>query len=125
MGVEEVIRDAFTRARDYKRTWDEYRAAVKNDKNADSATQRSATRTARRNSRRQTLRSRALLRRSEILMLIISRTSLVSRSRLSSTCSRLQGRERDRRARRRRVDLRRLVGYKIEAYDAIPYNARS
>jgi imidazolonepropionase-like amidohydrolase len=34
MGVEEVIRDAFTRARDYKRTWDEYRAAVsKGDKN--------------------------------------------------------------------------------------------
>ncbi len=28
MGVEEVIRDAFTRARDYKKTWDEYRAAV-------------------------------------------------------------------------------------------------
>src|SRR4026208_2245728 len=26
MGVEETIRDAFTRARDYKRTWDEYRA---------------------------------------------------------------------------------------------------
>jgi imidazolonepropionase-like amidohydrolase len=33
MGVEETIRDAFTRARDYKRTWDEYRAASKNDKN--------------------------------------------------------------------------------------------
>src|SRR5215212_11199412 len=32
MGVEEVIRDAFTRARDYKRTWDEYRAAARNDK---------------------------------------------------------------------------------------------
>jgi imidazolonepropionase-like amidohydrolase len=29
MGVEEVIRDAFTRARDYKSEWDEYRAAVK------------------------------------------------------------------------------------------------
>ncbi|HEX8139013.1 MAG TPA: amidohydrolase family protein [Pyrinomonadaceae bacterium] len=28
MGVEEVIRDAFVRARDYKRTWDEYRAAL-------------------------------------------------------------------------------------------------
>lgn len=28
MGVEETIRDAFTRARDYKRTWDEYRTAV-------------------------------------------------------------------------------------------------
>lgn len=28
MGVEEVIRDAFTRARDYKTGWDEYRAAV-------------------------------------------------------------------------------------------------
>ena len=28
MGVEEVIRDAFTRARDYKKTWDEYRAAA-------------------------------------------------------------------------------------------------
>ncbi len=28
MGVEEVIRDAFTRARDYKKAWDEYRAAL-------------------------------------------------------------------------------------------------
>ncbi|MGQ0762166.1 MAG: amidohydrolase [Acidobacteriota bacterium] len=28
MGVEEVIRDAFTRARDYQRDWDDYRAAV-------------------------------------------------------------------------------------------------
>ncbi len=28
MGVEEVIRDAFTRARDYKKSWDEYRAAT-------------------------------------------------------------------------------------------------
>jgi imidazolonepropionase-like amidohydrolase len=28
MGVREVIRDAFTRARDYKKTWDEYRAKV-------------------------------------------------------------------------------------------------
>lgn len=34
MGVEEVIRDAFTRARDYKRSWDEYRAGVtKGEKN--------------------------------------------------------------------------------------------
>ena len=33
MGVEEMIRDAFTRARDYKRTWDEYREAAKKDKN--------------------------------------------------------------------------------------------
>jgi imidazolonepropionase-like amidohydrolase len=28
MGVEEVIRDAFTRARDYKKSWDEHRAAL-------------------------------------------------------------------------------------------------
>ncbi|MFN2531489.1 MAG: amidohydrolase family protein [Pyrinomonadaceae bacterium] len=28
MGVEEVIRDAFIRARDYKKGWDEYRAAL-------------------------------------------------------------------------------------------------
>jgi len=28
MGVEETIRDAFTRARDYKRTWDDYKSAV-------------------------------------------------------------------------------------------------
>src|SRR4030095_3691222 len=35
MGVEEVIRDAFTRARDYKKTWDEYRARLaKGEKNA-------------------------------------------------------------------------------------------
>jgi imidazolonepropionase-like amidohydrolase len=29
MGVEETIRDAFVRARDYKRSWDEYNAAIK------------------------------------------------------------------------------------------------
>lgn len=34
MGVEETIRDAFVRARDYKKSWDEYRVAVKGDKNA-------------------------------------------------------------------------------------------
>jgi len=34
MGVEETIRDAFTRARDYKKTWDEYKSAVaKGNKN--------------------------------------------------------------------------------------------
>lgn len=33
MGVAEVIRDAFTRARDYKRAWDEFRAAERSDKN--------------------------------------------------------------------------------------------
>jgi imidazolonepropionase-like amidohydrolase len=34
MGVEETIRDAFTKARDYKKTWDEYKSAVaKGDKN--------------------------------------------------------------------------------------------
>ncbi|HLM54579.1 MAG TPA: amidohydrolase family protein [Pyrinomonadaceae bacterium] len=33
MGVEEVIRDAFTRARDYKRDWDEYRAQSRSNKN--------------------------------------------------------------------------------------------
>jgi imidazolonepropionase-like amidohydrolase len=33
MGVEETIREAFTRARDYKKTWDEYPAKVSKDKN--------------------------------------------------------------------------------------------
>jgi len=33
MGVEETIRDAFVRARDYKRAWDEYRANAGKDKN--------------------------------------------------------------------------------------------
>ena len=33
MGVEEVIREAFVRARDYKRSWDEYRVASRRDKN--------------------------------------------------------------------------------------------
>ena len=34
MGVEETIRDAFTKARDYKKAWDEYRAATgKGEKN--------------------------------------------------------------------------------------------
>lgn len=34
MGVEESIRDAFERARDYKREWDNYRAAVQRKENA-------------------------------------------------------------------------------------------
>src|SRR6266540_3669254 len=35
MGVEETIRDAFVRARDYQKSWDEYRGAVtKGDKSA-------------------------------------------------------------------------------------------
>jgi imidazolonepropionase-like amidohydrolase len=33
MGVEEVIRDAFVRARDYKAAWDDYRAKSRNNKN--------------------------------------------------------------------------------------------
>ena len=33
MGVEETIRDAFVRARDYKADWDEYREKSKRDKN--------------------------------------------------------------------------------------------
>lgn len=34
MGQEEVLRDAFTRARNYKRTWDEHRAALtRNERN--------------------------------------------------------------------------------------------
>jgi len=33
MGVAEVIREAFTRARDYKKAWDEYRAASRSEKN--------------------------------------------------------------------------------------------
>ena len=63
MGVEETIRDAFTRARDYKRTWDEYREAVEERQEPDAAAPRSATRAARRDSRRQALCSRALLHR--------------------------------------------------------------
>jgi imidazolonepropionase-like amidohydrolase len=33
MGVEQTIRQAFTRARDYKRTWDEYREAARSNRN--------------------------------------------------------------------------------------------
>ena len=34
MGQEEVLRDAFTRAKDYKAEWDDYRAKARTDKNA-------------------------------------------------------------------------------------------
>jgi len=33
MGVEQVIRDAFSRARDYRAEWEEYRAASRNNRN--------------------------------------------------------------------------------------------
>ena len=64
MGVEETIRDAFTRARDYKRDWDDYRTAIaRGEKNRVAAAPRSRTRAAGRSAGREAIRSLALLSR--------------------------------------------------------------
>ena len=53
MGQEEVLRDAFTRARDYKAAWDDYNAKAKTRQDGDSARPQPRARPARGSARGQ------------------------------------------------------------------------
>ena len=73
MGVEEVIRDAFTRARDYKKTWDEYNArsqARRQESDSATARSRSSSRFGRRCSRASATFTRTVIALTKFMMLI-------------------------------------------------------
>jgi imidazolonepropionase-like amidohydrolase len=125
MGVEEVIRDAFTRARDYKSSWDEYRAAVRRgDKTAIQP--------------RHDLELEPLVeilegkryvhahsyRADEILMLISLANELGFKIRTFQHV--LEGYKVAKEIAQHGAGASTFAdswGYKIEAYDAIPHNA--
>jgi imidazolonepropionase-like amidohydrolase len=125
MGVEETIRDAFTRARDYKSAWDEYRAAVRRgDKTAMPP--------------RHDIQLEPLVeilkgkryvhahsyRADEILMLINLANELGFKIRTFQHV--LEGYKVAKEIAQHGAGASTFAdfwGYKIEAYDAIPYNA--
>ncbi len=125
MGVEEVIRDAFTRARDYKKSWDEYRAATsRGEKNLIPP--------------RRDLQLEPLVevlegkryvhahcyRADEILMLISLADEFGFKVRTFQHV--LEGYKVAKEIARHGAGASIFAdfwGYKIEAYDAIPYNA--
>jgi imidazolonepropionase-like amidohydrolase len=125
MGVEEVIRDAFTRARDYKKSWDEYRAATsRGEKNLIPP--------------RRDLQLEPLVevlegkryvhahcyRADEILMLINLADEFGFKVRTFQHV--LEGYKVAKEIARHGAGASIFAdfwGYKIEAYDAIPYNA--
>jgi imidazolonepropionase-like amidohydrolase len=125
MGVEEVIRDAFTRARDYKRTWDEYRARLqRNEKNLIPP-----RRDLQLEPLVEILEGRRLVhahsyRADEILMLIQLADEFGFKIRTFQHA--LEAYKVASEIARHGAGASIFVdqwGYKIEAYDAIPYNA--
>lgn len=125
MGVEETIREAFTRARDYKSAWDEYRAAVsRGDKTAMPP--------------RRDIQLEPLVeilegkryvhahsyRADEILMLINLANELGFKVKTFQHV--LEGYKVAKEIAQHGAGASTFAdfwGYKIEAYDAIPYNA--
>lgn len=125
MGVEEVIRDAFTRARDYRSSWQEYRTAVaRGDKTAIPP--------------RRSIELEPLVevlegkryvhahsyRADEILMLINLADEFGFKVRTFQHV--LEGYKVAKEIARHGAGASTFAdfwGYKIEAYDAIPYNA--
>jgi imidazolonepropionase-like amidohydrolase len=125
MGVEEVIRDAFSRARDYKRTWDEYRAATsRGEKNLLPP-----RRDLQLEPLVEILEGRRLVhahcyRADEILMLIELADEFGFKIKTFQHV--LEGYKVAREIARHGAGASTFAdfwGYKVEAYDAIPYNA--
>ncbi|MGH9906814.1 MAG: amidohydrolase, partial [Pyrinomonadaceae bacterium] len=125
MGVEEVIREAFTRARDYKRTWDEYQAA-RNRKGANAIPPR---RDLQLEPLVEVLEGKRLVhahcyRADEILMLI--RLADEFGFKIKTFQHVLEGYKVAKEIAQHGAGASIFAdnwAYKIEAYDAIPYNA--
>jgi imidazolonepropionase-like amidohydrolase len=125
MGQEEVIRDALTRARNYKREWDEYRAAqARGDKNAIPP--------------RRDLQLEALVEVLEGKRFVHSHSYLASEMlmllnvaeefgfRVKTLQHGLEGYKIAPEIARHGAGLSTFAdfwGYKLEAYDSIPYNS--
>ena len=124
MGVEQVIRDAFTRARDYQREWDEYRAASRTNR-ALVAPRRDLTL----EPLVEILEGKRYVhahcyRADEILMLIQLADEFGFKVRTFQHV--LEGYKVASEIARHGAGASTFAdfwGYKIEAYDAIPYNA--
>jgi imidazolonepropionase-like amidohydrolase len=124
MGVEEVIRDAFVRARDYKAAWDEYRAKSRRDRNLIPP-----RRDLELEPLVEVLEGKRLVhahcyRADEILMLINIADEFGFKVRTFQHG--LEGYKVAREIARHGAGASIFAdfwGYKIEAYDAIPYNA--
>jgi imidazolonepropionase-like amidohydrolase len=125
MGVEETIRDAFIRARNYKRTWDEYReAARRGDKNLIQP-----RRDLQLEPLVEVLEGKRLVhshcyRSDEILMLINLANEFGFKVRTFQHV--LEGYKVAKEIAEHGAGASIFTdfwGYKIEAYDAIPYNA--
>ncbi len=125
MGVEEVIRDAFTRARDYKHKWDEHRSATdRGDKN-----QIPPRRDLQLEPLVEILEGKRLVhahcyRADEILMLINLADELGFKIKTFQHV--LEGYKVAKEIARHGAGASTFAdfwGYKVEAYDAIPYNS--
>ncbi|HSS19671.1 MAG TPA: amidohydrolase [Pyrinomonadaceae bacterium] len=125
MGVEEVIRDAFTRARDYKAAWDEYRASsARGEKNLVPP-----KRDLQLEPLVEVLEGKRYVhahsyRADEILMLINIADEFGFKIRTFQHV--LEGYKVAKEIARHGAGASTFAdfwGYKIEAYDAIPYNA--
>ena len=125
MGVEEVIREAFTRARDYKSGWDEYRARVQRGEKSLIPPRRDLQL----EPLVEILEGRRLVhahcyRADEILMLIELAEEFGFKIRTFQHA--LEAYKVAREIARHGAGASIFVdqwGYKVEAYDAIPYNA--
>ena len=111
MGVEDVIREAFTDAKAYQADWRDYKAKVATRRERDSAAARSETGAAGGSAGRQALRARALLpRRRDPDAAARGRRVRLQDPHAAARAGRLQGGEGDRGARRGRIHVQRLVG---------------
>ena len=125
MGVEEVIREAFTRARDYKSAWDEYRAAS----GRGDRTAMPPRRDIQLDPLVEILEGKRYVhahsyRADEILMLIDLANELGFKVKTFQHV--LEGYKVAREIAQHGAGASTFAdfwGYKIEAYDAIPYNA--
>jgi imidazolonepropionase-like amidohydrolase len=125
MGVAEVIRDAFTRARDYKKMWDEYRASLaRREKNLMPPRRDLALEPLVEILEGKRLVHAHCYRSDEILMLINVANEFGFKIRTFQHV--LEGYKVAREIAQHGAGASAFAdfwGYKIEAYDAIPYNA--
>ncbi len=124
MGVEYTIREAFTRARDYKRTWDEYRAASRDNKNLIPPRRDLTLEPLVEILEGKRLVHAHCYRADEILMLIGLADEFGFKIKTFQHV--LEGYKVAREIARHGAGASTFAdfwGYKLEAYDAIPYNA--
>ena len=123
MGVEEVIREAFTRARDYKKTWDEHRSAVSRGTKNLVVPRRDLHSAIDEVIEGKRFVHAHCYRADEILMLINIANDFGFKIKTSSTAEGYKVAKKIAAHGAGASIFADNWAYKIEAYDAIPYNA--